>query len=72
MVFGTASAAVGVTADDAAVTFDIDGAFTTGKAVSFFDVDGIIEVLFVVEIHPTTATATRAVTINETATGVLE
>ena len=72
MVFGTAYAAVGVTADDVAVTFDIDGAVTTVKDVSFFDVDGIVEVLFVVEIHPTTATATRAVTINVTATSVLE
>ena len=70
MVFGTAYAAVGVTADDVAVTFDIDGAVTTVKDVSFFDVDGIVEVLFVVEIHPTTAT--RAVTINVTATSVLE
>jgi hypothetical protein len=70
MVFGTAYATVGVPADDVAVTFDIDGAVTTVKDAFFFDVDGIVEVLFVVEMHP--ATATRVATINATAISVLE
>lgn len=68
MVFGTAYAAVGATADDVAATFDIDGAVATFKEVLFFDVDGIVEVLFVVEMHP----ATRVVTISATAISVLK
>jgi len=70
MVFGTAYTAIGVTADDAVVTFDIDGAVATFKDVFFFDVDGIVETLFVVEMHP--ATDTRIVTISATAISVLE
>ena len=72
MVFGTAAAVTGVTADDVAVTFDTDGAVATFKDAFSFDVNEVVEVLFVVERHPTTATATRVVTIKETAINVLE
>jgi len=70
MVFGTAYAAIGVTADDAVVTSDIDGAVATVKDVFFFDVSEVVEALFVVEMHP--ATATRVVIISATAISLLE
>ena len=68
MVFGIAYATVDVTTDDVVVAVDIDGGDVTFKDAFVFDVDKVVDVLFIVEVQP----ATRIITINTTDISALE